>query len=681
VFPHYGWAVAATALFVVVSQLKINVTNAYAGSLAWSNFFSRLTHSHPGRVVWVVFNTLIALMLMELNVFQALGGVLGLYSNIAIAWIMAVVADLVINKPLGLSPRASSSSAPTCTTSTRWAWARWAGLGAVASPRTWALFGPMAQAFSAMIALAVALVTSPLIAWATRGRYYLARTAAASWPPTMAHGSYLGSHALRRCVICERDYEGRGHGRLPGLRLPDLQPVLHAGCALRRPVQAAGAAVHAVAARAAALAAARMVAAPGHGGLGRYLLLMRGGAGPGAAVCCAVPAGARCWTAWAISAAAVAPLLRAGFGKAYMRAAADRPAWWPGGRCWPSAAGAGAGGGQPPDPDAERAGAGESAAGRRAARRGRIHQRTDIQLQQAKAQADAANQAKSRYITPSAMSCARRSTASWVMPSCWKTTPPSPATASRRGRDPPRRRPPAEPDRRHAGHRPHRRRQAHAGAGPDALCRRHARSVRLIELQAAERACALPDSRTGTLPELVRADEKRLRQILINLLGNAVKFTRSGQVSFRVDYSREMARFEIEDTGPGMSEASNWHLRALRARHRRRRQCQRRHRPGADHRQDADRPDGRRDDGASTPGAGHAVPRPAVPARAAGPAPASPRRRCSGTPATPGRAAASWWWTTKRSTAPCWRAGWQPLGFECCRPVRARPRWACCKRR
>ena len=69
-FPRYGWAVAATALFVVVSQLKINVTNAYAGSLAWSNFFSRVTHSHPGRVVWVVINTLIAFMLMEMNVFN-----------------------------------------------------------------------------------------------------------------------------------------------------------------------------------------------------------------------------------------------------------------------------------------------------------------------------------------------------------------------------------------------------------------------------------------------------------------------------------------------------------------------------------------------------------------------------------------------------------------------------------
>jgi purine-cytosine permease-like protein len=104
VFPDYGWAVAATVLFVVISQLKINVTNAYAGSLAWSNFFARLTHSHPGRVVWVVFNTLIALMLMEMDVFQALGRVLGLYSNVAVAWMMVVVADLVINKPLGLSP-------------------------------------------------------------------------------------------------------------------------------------------------------------------------------------------------------------------------------------------------------------------------------------------------------------------------------------------------------------------------------------------------------------------------------------------------------------------------------------------------------------------------------------------------------------------------------------------------
>src|ERR1700734_178375 len=57
VFSSPQMALAFTGAFVVISQLKINVTNAYAGSIAWSNFFSRLTHSHPGRVVWLVFNS------------------------------------------------------------------------------------------------------------------------------------------------------------------------------------------------------------------------------------------------------------------------------------------------------------------------------------------------------------------------------------------------------------------------------------------------------------------------------------------------------------------------------------------------------------------------------------------------------------------------------------------------
>ena len=47
-------ALALTGVFVIVCQLKINVTNAYAGSIAWSNFFSRLTHSHPGPSPWSV---------------------------------------------------------------------------------------------------------------------------------------------------------------------------------------------------------------------------------------------------------------------------------------------------------------------------------------------------------------------------------------------------------------------------------------------------------------------------------------------------------------------------------------------------------------------------------------------------------------------------------------------------
>jgi hypothetical protein len=98
-------SLALAGIFVILCQLKINVTNAYAGSIAWSNFFSRLTHSHPGRVVWLVFNVMIALLIMELGIYESLSKILGIYSNVAVAWVGAIVADLVVNKPLGLSPK------------------------------------------------------------------------------------------------------------------------------------------------------------------------------------------------------------------------------------------------------------------------------------------------------------------------------------------------------------------------------------------------------------------------------------------------------------------------------------------------------------------------------------------------------------------------------------------------
>ena len=75
----------------------------------------------------------------------------------------------------------------------------------------------------------------------------------------------------------------------------------------------------------------------------------------------------------------------------------------------------------------------------------------------------------------------------------------------------------------------------------------------------------LPDA---SLPEGIEVDEKRLRQVLLNLLGNAVKFTDRGKVTFRVERlgqvlptdpdhlvgsSTAMLRFHISDTGIGMS--------------------------------------------------------------------------------------------------------------------------------
>ena len=59
---------------------------------------------------------------------------------------------------------------------------------------------------------------------------------------------------------------------------------------------------------------------------------------------------------------------------------------------------------------------------------------------------------------------------------------------------------------------------------------------------------------TQELPEWILADRHRLMQILVNLLGNALKFTQTGHVTLRVLQEGAMLRFEVEDTGIGISE-------------------------------------------------------------------------------------------------------------------------------
>jgi purine-cytosine permease-like protein len=198
-------ALALAVFFVVLSQIKINVTNAYSGSLSWSNFFSRLLHVHPGRVVWIFFNVGISLTLMEVGVFSFLNKVLGFYSNVAIAWIGAVVADLVINKPLGLSPKGAEFKRAHLRNFNPVGFGSMVVASLISILAYFSAFGPTLKAFSTFLAMGIAFVLSPIVAFATQGRYYVARADAMPEPLHMPDGTL--SVVEHDCGVCGDTFE------------------------------------------------------------------------------------------------------------------------------------------------------------------------------------------------------------------------------------------------------------------------------------------------------------------------------------------------------------------------------------------------------------------------------------------------------------------------------------------
>lgn len=518
---HPVAALCLTVLFVVISQVKINVTNAYAGSLAWSNFFARLTRSHPGRVVWLVFNVIIAMLLMTLGVFGALEKVLGLYSNVAIAWVGALVADLVINKPLGLSPRRIEFRRAYLYDINP------VGLGAMllgvvlAGLAYTGVLGAYAAAFSPFIALFTAMLTAPLLAWATGGRYYLARRDEEPWKPA----------EVVRCSVCENQFESADMASCPAYGAPicslccSLESRCHDRCKPH--------------ARAAEQLQAALSALLPRGLRNRFNFRVGQYFAVFLTICVLM--------AFVLGVVYVQEALQAPssdlwgpFLKAFSLLAVLAAVWsW-----WVVLAN-----------ESRRMAHDESERQTQLLQKEiDAHQRTDEALQQAKEVAENASQAKTRYVA--GMTHELRTPLNSILGYAQILLRSGQLQGSQRE---------AVTTIQQSGQHMHAlidglldlarieagrlRLDSAALPFPEFL----SELARMVQPQAEGKGLEFELQILGRVPAWVAADAKRLRQILINLLANAVRFTDRGRIVFRVDCRHEVVRFDVQDSGIGIA--------------------------------------------------------------------------------------------------------------------------------
>lgn len=525
-FDNPQWALAATTLFVMLSQIKINVTNAYAGSLAWSNFFSRLTHSHPGRVIWLFFNVSIALILMEFGVFGVLEKVLGFFSHMSIAWISTIAAELIINKSLGLSPKIIEFKRAYLPDLNPVGILSMLLASLISLMAYTGLFGITAQAFSGFISLGLAFILTPTLAYLVGNKYYLARDHTINNDPSQ-----------NKCSICENKFEHEDMAYCPAYSgsICSLCCTLDARCS--------DACKTGFRLDDAFEALAKLVLPAKISPFNRLRLIRFTLTFAFLSILTGIFTGIIYYQdiLSVQNNADTLQLLINNFLKIYtsLLVFIGLCSWW-----------------LILNDESRRVAQAETS------KQTQLllyeieeHKKTDSKLQETMNLANSANEAKSRFL--SNMSHEIRSPLNSIIGYSYILHND-----------------PTIPEHRRQAIETLTRSGEHLSALIEDIldiARIEARKfelnyepfnfhnfiehlVQIYKTQAEQKGLAFHCQITNTLPQFIKADEKRVGQILINILSNAIKFTQTGEIIFSISYSAGVAKFQISDTGPGIEK-------------------------------------------------------------------------------------------------------------------------------
>jgi purine-cytosine permease-like protein len=156
-------------LYVIISQVRINVINLYAGSLSLSNFVARTLAFRPGRHVWVATMAGIGTTLAVMGVYKELLSVLTFGATFVSAWVMALVSYILRHRLLSVP----LDNGNNLLSAKRVDWEGTTALIAalvVAGPFIFGAAGAIGKSIAPLISGAVAALTVPIMCVAIHGR-------------------------------------------------------------------------------------------------------------------------------------------------------------------------------------------------------------------------------------------------------------------------------------------------------------------------------------------------------------------------------------------------------------------------------------------------------------------------------------------------------------------------------